>query len=149
MTITGEWPGHVIHAAKLPMTQPPERLHVRPGTDGVVSTDPGAAGWRYLSFRAFGLLDGETVLVDPPGQESALVTISGGGVEVIVEGHPTMRLPGRRTVFEGMPWSTYLPAGRSATGTASASAAPSSPSGTSPTTSAADSPEFSRRMRRN
>ena len=101
----------VIHAAKLPSRLPAELLHVRPGADGTVATDPVRSGWRYLSFRAFGLHDGETIVLDRPEQEAAVVTISGGGVEVAVEGRPTLRLPGRRSVFEGMPWAAYVPAG--------------------------------------
>ncbi|HTS15392.1 MAG TPA: 5-deoxy-glucuronate isomerase, partial [Candidatus Sulfotelmatobacter sp.] len=104
-------PGPVIHATKLPSRMPPERLHIRPGPDSVVATDPGHAGWRYLSFRAFSLGPGETVHLDRPEEEVALVTISGGGVELTVDGGRPISLPGRRSVFEGMPWSAYLPAG--------------------------------------
>jgi 5-deoxy-glucuronate isomerase len=111
VTLQGDPPGPVIHAAKLPMRLPPEMLHIRPGADGVVATNPVRSGWRYLSFRAFPLLDDETVLLDRPDEEAAIVTISGGGVEVAVDGAPTMSLLGRRSVFEGMPWAAYVPAG--------------------------------------
>jgi 5-deoxy-glucuronate isomerase len=103
--------GPVIHPAKLPMRLPPELLHVRPDADGVVVTDPVRAGWRYLSFRAFGLVEGETVLLDRPDQETAVVSISGGGIEIAPDEGPVLRLAGRPTVFEGMPWSAYIPAG--------------------------------------
>ena len=49
-----------VHAAKLPTLLAPDRLRIRPGADGVVATDPVRSGWRYLSFRAFRLADGET-----------------------------------------------------------------------------------------
>jgi len=112
MTAHGEPTDIVIHAAKLPSRLPPELLHIRAGADGVVATDPVRAGWRYLSFRAFGLEDGETMLLDRPEEEAAIVTISGGGVELSFEGgDERLRLPGRRSVFEGMPWSAYVPAG--------------------------------------
>ena len=75
-----------------------------------MATDPARAGWRYLSFRAFGLDDGETVLLDRPEQEAAIVTISGGGVEVGLDDGPGLRLTGRPSVFEGMPWAAYIPA---------------------------------------
>jgi 5-deoxy-glucuronate isomerase len=101
----------VIHATKLPSRLPPELLHIRPGADGTVATDPVRSGWRYLSFRAFGLQDGETVVLDRPEQEAAILTISGGGLDVAVDGGPTLRLRGRRSVFEGMPWTVYVPAG--------------------------------------
>jgi 5-deoxy-glucuronate isomerase len=103
----------VIHGAKLPSRLPPEMLHIRPGADGVVATNPARSGWRYLSFRAFGLHDGETVLLDRPDEEAALVTISGGGVDVSIDDGPALKLPGRRSVFDGMPWSAYIPAGSS------------------------------------
>jgi len=108
--------GVVIHRAKLPIRHPSEQLHVRPGADGVVATDPDRAGWRYLSFRAFSLAEGEALLLDRPEQEAVVVTISGGGIDVGVEGSSrTWRLPGRSSVFEGMPWTAYLPAGRATT----------------------------------
>jgi 5-deoxy-glucuronate isomerase len=106
--------GPVIHPAKLPMRLPPETLHIRPDADGVVATDPRRAGWRYLSFRAFGLGDGETVLLDRPDLEAAVVSIAGGGVEIALDSGPALRLAGRASVFEGMPWSAYIPAGATA-----------------------------------
>ena len=109
MTAQDEPSGPVIHAAKLSRL-PPEMLRIRPGADGVVATDPVRSGWRYLSFRAFALHDGETVLLDRPEEEAAIVTISGGGVDVSVDEGVTLRLAGRRSVFEGMPWSAYIPA---------------------------------------
>ena len=107
-------PGLVIHRAKLPMSRPLESLHVHPDAEGAVATDPERSGWRHLSFRAFGLDDGHVATLDHPGQEAAVVTISGGGVEIAVEGGPTLALEGRPSVFEGMPWSAYIPAGTAA-----------------------------------
>ena len=103
-----------IHPAKLPQHLPIESLHVRPDADGFVATDPARAGWRYLAFRAFGLDEGETAMFDQPDQEAAIVTISGGGVEVGLDVGPALRLTGRPSVFEGMPWSAYIPAGTGA-----------------------------------
>lgn len=101
----------VIHAAKLPMRRDVTSLHVHPDAYGAVATDPSRSGWRYLSFRAFRLDEGEGADLDRPGEEAAIVTISGGGVEVHVDGGPRLSLPGRSSVFEGMPWSAYIPAG--------------------------------------
>ena len=101
----------VIHAAKLPMRLDVPSLHVHPDADGAVATDPARSGWRYLSFRAFGLDEGQGVDLDRPDQEAVIVTISGGGVEVEVDRGPSLALPGRSSVFEGMPWSAYIPAG--------------------------------------
>ncbi|HEV7603470.1 MAG TPA: 5-deoxy-glucuronate isomerase [Candidatus Limnocylindrales bacterium] len=104
-------PEPVIHPAKLPSRLPVESLHVRPDGSGVVATDPTRAGWRYLSFRAFGLEAGETVVLDRPDEEAAIVTISGGGVEIAFDSGPGLHLEGRASVFDGMPWSAYMPAG--------------------------------------
>jgi len=101
----------VIHPAKLPIRLPPESLHVRPDRDGIVSTDPERAGWRYLSFRTFALGEGEEMPLDHAEQESAIVTISGGGVDVVPDGSARLGLKGRSSVFDGMPWSAYVPAG--------------------------------------
>jgi 5-deoxy-glucuronate isomerase len=51
------------------------------------------------------------MLLDRPEEEAAIVTISGGGIEVAVGERPPLRLPGRRSVFEAMPWTVYVPAG--------------------------------------
>ncbi len=114
MTTTRDESGVEIHAAKLPSRLPPELLHVRPGADGIVATNPARAGWRYLSFRSFSLAEGEVALLDAPDQEAALVTISGGGIEVAFDDRPSLALPGRASVFEGLPWSAYIPAGTTA-----------------------------------
>ncbi|MFI5225460.1 MAG: 5-deoxy-glucuronate isomerase [Candidatus Limnocylindrales bacterium] len=108
---TGQPNGPLIHPTKLRSSIPVERLHIAAPADGVVDTDPARAGWRYLSFRAFGLADGETTILEHPEQEAAIVTISGGGVDVAVDDGTPLKLPGRPTVFEGMPWSAYVPAG--------------------------------------
>ncbi len=100
-----------IHPAKLPSRLPPEMLHIKPGADGVVATNPARSGWRYLSFRSFSLAEGEVALLDAPDQEAALITISGGGVEIALDDRSSLHLAGRPSVFEGLPWSAYLPAG--------------------------------------
>ena len=114
MSVRGPSFEPVIHPAKLPRFESLNSLHVRPDAHGAVATDPTRSGWRYLSFRAGGLADGETITPDHPDQEAAVVTISGGGVEIVVDGARTLRLEGRPSVFEGMPWSAYLPAGTDA-----------------------------------
>ena len=59
-----------------------------------MATDPARSGWRYLSFRAFGLGDGESVILDHPEQEAAIVTISGGGVDLAFDRGPGPALAG-------------------------------------------------------
>jgi 5-deoxy-glucuronate isomerase len=109
--MTDRTDGPFIHPAKLPSSIPVEQLHIAAGADGTVDTDPARAGWRYLSFRAFSLGDGQSTVLDHPELEAAIVTISGGGIDIAVDGGTPMNLAGRPSVFEGMPWSAYVPAG--------------------------------------
>lgn len=113
MTDAGVPSAPVVHATKL-APLPADRLRVEPLPDGTVATDPERSGWRYLSFRTARLGDGETLDLREPDRETAIVTISGGGIDLEVAGGPAMRLAGRPSVFEGLPWSAYLPAGRDA-----------------------------------
>jgi len=101
----------LIHAAKLPSDLSPGMLHIRPGANGEVAADPHRSGWRYLSFRSFGLGEGEHLELDSAERESAIVTISGGGVEIAFEDGRSLDLKGRSSVFDGLPWSAYIPAG--------------------------------------
>jgi 5-deoxy-glucuronate isomerase len=112
MTEGGPDAGITIHPAKLPAL-PADRLRIEPAADGSVATDPARSGWRYLSFRSARLAAGETLEIDEPERETAIVTISGGGVAIAVDG-TELALVGRPSVFEGMPWAAYLPAGRRA-----------------------------------
>ena len=103
-------PAATIHPAKL-APLPADRLRVEPADDGTVATDPARSGWRYLSFRTVHLGAGQALELHERERETAIVTISGGGVEIAVASGPDLRLVGRPSVFEGMPWSAYLPAG--------------------------------------
>lgn len=103
-------PDPLVHPAKLPCTLPPERLLHRPGDGITTSLDPADAGWRYLSFRSIALAAGETVALPHPDREAVVVTIS-GGAEIVADGAPGIVLEGRATVFSGLPWAAYLPAG--------------------------------------
>jgi len=75
-----------------------------------VAIDPEAAGWRYLSFRAVALSQGETVDAGAYGQEAVVVVVGSGGVRIEADGR-SLSLPGRSGPFEALPWSVYLPAG--------------------------------------
>jgi len=72
--------------------------------------DPAGAGWRYLTFRAHNLKPDEKVRVGGAGEESAIVTIS-GTVSVELDKGGSIHLPGRASVWDGLPWAAYLPAG--------------------------------------
>ncbi len=68
---------------------------------------PGRAGWRYLSF-AVQELD-SPITVGSSDVETAVVGIAGGGFRV-----GSLELPGRRTVWGGLPSAVYLPPGQTA-----------------------------------
>ena len=77
---------------------------------------PEVAGWRYLSFHTADL-DDRPLQVGDPEREVVLVTLSGGAT-VQVRGGGSFELPGRISVWEGLPWALYLPAGSSASAVA-------------------------------
>jgi 5-deoxy-glucuronate isomerase len=70
---------------------------------GVVVT-PGRAGWQYLSFAVHRVVEPLTVGAD--GVETAVVILGGGGARV-----GEIELPGRVSVWEGLPSAAYLPPG--------------------------------------
>ena len=86
--------------------------HLSPGA----TVTPAVAGWRYLSF-ATAELDDRPLQLGDPEQEVAIVTLS-GGASVLVRDGARFELPGRASVWDGLPWALYLPAGISATATA-------------------------------
>lgn len=105
-----------VHPTALPNHMPCADLHLRPADSRTVALTPDDAGWRYLSFRTASLAAGETVDAGAYGQEAAVVTISGGGVEVEPGGgRHRLDLPGRTGPFDALPWAAYLPAGVPAT----------------------------------
>ncbi|MEP7082881.1 MAG: 5-deoxy-glucuronate isomerase, partial [Chloroflexota bacterium] len=65
---------------------------------------PERAGWRYLSFAVETLREPMTVGRD--GHETAVVILGGGGARV-----GELELPGRASVWEGLPSAAYLPPG--------------------------------------
>jgi 5-deoxy-glucuronate isomerase len=111
-----------IHPAKLANDMRPDQLLIRPAPGRVeVDVDPGRAGWRYLSLRVLGLRDSADVEVGDPDKETAVVIVGGGGVTASWADHTGVRLDGRRSVWDGLPWALYLPPGRTTRLTAVAS----------------------------
>jgi 5-deoxy-glucuronate isomerase len=103
----------MIHRNAPPNHLSADELRVRPGPDGTsLSIDPARAGWRYLAFRAMALGAGARLDVGGTGSETAVVIIAGGGVTFVPDYGETLELRGRRTVFDGKPWTVYLPPGR-------------------------------------
>ena len=68
---------------------------------------PEVAGWRYLSFAVHSLA--EPMQVGGPGIETAVVGLAGGAFSV-----GELELPGRTSVWDGLPSAAYLPSGVSA-----------------------------------
>jgi 5-deoxy-glucuronate isomerase len=101
-----------VARAAPPNDLPPDRLRLRAGADGpAAAVDPAVAGWRYLSYRAVSLSAGETLDVGEDGTETAVVVLSGGGATVQAASGPALILEGRRSVWDGGPWTAYLPVG--------------------------------------
>ncbi len=84
------------------MTDP--RLRLPPGE----AVTPELAGWAYLSFSVHTV----TAPTDfgRPDHETAIVVLAGGGLRVA-----GFELPGRASVWDGLPSAAYLPPGGSAT----------------------------------
>jgi len=68
---------------------------------------PERAGWRYLSFAVHGV--SAPIQVGGSGVETAVVILGGGGARV-----GELELPGRASVWDGLPSAAYLPPGVSA-----------------------------------
>lgn len=103
----------MIHPSAPPNHLSPEELRIRPGVDGVtLAVDPERAGWRYLSFRTLTLAEHERIeLGGPPGHETVVVVLAGGGVSIEINSGDRFELRGRATVFDGKPWAAYIPDG--------------------------------------
>ena len=65
---------------------------------------PERAGWSHLSFAVRTL--GATTEIGRPGHETAIVVLGGGGLRV-----GDFDLPGRPSVWDGLPSAAYLPPG--------------------------------------
>jgi 5-deoxy-glucuronate isomerase len=69
---------------------------------------PDLAGWRYLSFAVHHL--SAPMAVGGPGFETAVIGLAGGAFRV-----GDLELPGRASVWDGLPSAAYLPPGARAT----------------------------------
>jgi len=79
------------------------------GGDGIrLDVTPESAEWRFLSFRVVHLAAGTSYDDHRPGQETAIVPLSGGGT--VVAGSETYDLA-RTSVFEQMPSIAYVTPG--------------------------------------
>jgi 5-deoxy-glucuronate isomerase len=69
---------------------------------------PELAGWSYLSF-ATAVIGRDPVQIGDPRREVAVVTLA-GGITLTVDGR-SIEMPGRTSVWGGLPWAAYVPAG--------------------------------------
>ena len=82
----------------------------RPDPDGAIHRiTPASAGWKYVGFEVFSLVTGQVVAQETAGREACLVLLS-GRAEVIAGASCFGTIGERNTVFEGAPWSVYVPA---------------------------------------
>jgi 5-deoxy-glucuronate isomerase len=69
---------------------------------------PESAGWRYVGFETRTLRQGATSSLDASDKEVCIVILS-GKARVTAGGFDTGTIGERASVFDGLPWSVYLP----------------------------------------
>ena len=93
------------------MPTPTLLVHPRRSADGLVHRiTPESAGWTYVGFEARDLARGARVELATGAREACVVLLS-GRAQVTAGGFDSGAIGERATVFEGLPWSVYLPAG--------------------------------------
>ncbi|HEX4768710.1 MAG TPA: 5-deoxy-glucuronate isomerase [Lichenihabitans sp.] len=70
---------------------------------------PASAGWTYVGFDAFDLADGRVIGSETGERELCIVMIS-GRAHVTAGPEDFGTIGERNSVFEGLPWSVYVPA---------------------------------------
>ncbi len=89
-----------------------------PDRDGRIhAVTPASAGWTYVGFEVYDLAPGASLARDTGTREHCLVVLS-GRVTVAAPGVEPVEIGERASVFEGSPWSLYVPAGSRWTATA-------------------------------
>jgi len=83
------------------------RLLVHPAEGGHRIT-PASAGWRYVGFETRTLRAGQESALDTGDTEVCAVILS-GKARVTAEGFDSGVIGERASVFDGLPWSVYLP----------------------------------------
>ncbi|MCW6507880.1 5-deoxy-glucuronate isomerase [Lichenifustis flavocetrariae] len=82
----------------------------RPDTDNRIHhVTPESAGWTYVGFEVFDLADGQK-LERPTGDQEICLVIVSGKAHVTGGGRDFGVIGERLSVFEGLPWSVYVPA---------------------------------------
>ncbi len=80
------------------------------GHGHVAHVTPQSAGWTYVGFDLHRLKPGETVSAETGAREVCLVFVTGKG-KASAGGKDFGILGQRMSVFEGKPWSLYVPQG--------------------------------------
>ena len=82
-----------------------------PDSEGrVLSVTPQSAGWHYVGFEVFRLEPGQK-LEKPTGTNELCLVLLSGRVTIRAGALDCGTLGERHSVFEGLPWSVYVPAG--------------------------------------
>ena len=79
-------------------------------TGKVIAVSPATAKWKYVGHDVWKLGLGKIAKGMEAKRETCIVFISGRG-EVKVDGKSLGVVGARMNVFEGKPWSVYVPAG--------------------------------------
>jgi 5-deoxy-glucuronate isomerase len=90
----------------------PSKLLVHPSksADGLVhQITPESAGWTYVGFESRDLKKGERIALATVDMEACVVLLS-GKARITAGDFDSGVIGERASVFEGMPWSVYLPA---------------------------------------
>jgi 5-deoxy-glucuronate isomerase len=88
-------------------------VHPLESEDGLVHrVTPESAGWTYVGFEARDLKKGARHRGGDGGREVCVVLLS-GKARVTATSFDSGVIGGRADVFDGLPWSVYLPAGLS------------------------------------
>jgi 5-deoxy-glucuronate isomerase len=84
-------------------------VHPRKSANGLVHRiTPKSAGWTYVGFEARDMKKGARVSLKPGPMEACVVVLS-GKARVEAKGFDSGAIGERANVFEGLPWSVYLP----------------------------------------
>jgi 5-deoxy-glucuronate isomerase len=86
-------------------------VKARRGARDIVRVTPQSAGWRYVGFSAHRLHDGESMVIEQPGQELCLVVL-GGTVTLRARDMRWTDIGERHDVFDdAAPFAVYMPDG--------------------------------------
>jgi 5-deoxy-glucuronate isomerase len=97
------------------MTQSKLLIHPSASDDGAGHRiTPASAGWRYVGFETRTLKRGAHVKLHTAKTEVCVVVLS-GKARVAANGFDSGTIGDRANVFEGLPWSAYLPPDSAAT----------------------------------